>query len=150
MARLSTGLRNALVNSFGLGSMMNAGIIRVYGGSMPATPDNPPNTPELARITKDGKVWLPGDLSTGAGLLLAFSPPGALVNLGVWRMKGLTNGTARWYRWNWKDPDNNQFSQTLPRVDGRVGDELVLGNLLITPSTNRSIESFAFVLGLGD
>jgi hypothetical protein len=150
MARLSTGLRNALVNSFGLGSMMNAGIIRVYGGVLPTTPDNPPNTLELGRITTEGKVWLPGDLSTGAGLLLAFSPPGALVNLGEWRLKGLTTGTAVWYRWNWMDADNGQFSLTLPRIDGRVGSELVLGSPLITASTNRTIESFAFVLGLGD
>ena len=150
MARMSTGLRNALAVSYGVGSMMNAGIIRVYSGTMPATPDDPPNSTELARITTEGKVWLPGDLSTGAGLMLGFAPPGRLVNVGEWRLKGLSAGTAAWYRWHWMDPDPNTYSETLPRIDGRVGQELVLFDPEINGATDKEIESFSFLLGLGD
>lgn len=149
MARFSTGLRNALAVNYGLGIMMNAGIIRVYGGTMPTTPDNPPNATELARITTQGKVFIPGDDTNNAGLLLTHVSPGGLINSGEWRMKGLATGTATWWRWCWSKPDPLTFSEIYPRVDGSVGTELQISNSSITPSTNIEIQQFMFVLPMG-
>lgn len=149
MAQFSTGLRNALAVNYGLGIMMNAGIIRVYGGEIPNTPDDPPNATELARITTEGKVFIPGDDAVGAGLLLAHVSPGGLINAGEWRMKGLAVGTATWWRWCWSQPDPLTFSVIYPRVDGSVGTELQIGVTDITVVTNVEIQQFMFVLPMG-
>ncbi len=150
MARFSTGLRNAVAVNYGLGIMMNGGIIRVYGGTLPATPDDPPGTTELATITTDGNAFFAGADVNNAGLLLSFVEPGGLTKVGQWRLKGKATGTATWWRWSWANPDSFAFDTLLPRVDGRVGTELVLGLTAITPSTDFEIEQFLFVLPMGD
>lgn len=149
MPRFSTGLRNAMAVNYGLGAMMNSGIIRVYGGLRPETPDEAPGSLELGRITTGGKVFFPVSDPNNAGLLLSFVSPGALINLGSWRLKGLAAGTAVWWRWNWHNADTNGYSTTLPRVDGLVGTDLVLANAEILSSTDVAIEQFMFVLGVG-
>jgi hypothetical protein len=149
MARFSSGLRNALAVNYGLGIMMNAGIIRVYGGVLPDTPDDPPNAIELARITTEGKVFIPGNDTVGAGLLLTHVSPGGLINAGEWRMKGVSTGTATWWRWCWSQADPLTFSEIYPRVDGSVGTELQINVTAITPSTDIEIQQFLFVLPMG-
>jgi hypothetical protein len=150
MARFSTGLRNALATSYGLAAMMNAGVIRVYGGTLPVSPDYPPDSVELGRITSEGKVFIPGNQTTGAGLLLGHLSPGSLVNNGEWRLRGLASGAATWWRWHWAGADDLGPNTLVPRVDGRVGGELVLADPQITPDTNRTIEQFLMVIGMGN
>jgi hypothetical protein len=154
MARFSTGLRNALASEYGLGIMMNGGIIRVYGGARPENPDLPPGTAELGRITTEGRVFISGDDPNAAGLLLRLVPPGGLTfdpAAGQWRLLGVDTGSATWWRWNWRWADPNTDSAFYPRIDGTVGatGELQLTSTSITPSTDRQIEQFLFVLGLG-
>lgn len=149
MARFSTGLRNALAVNYGLGVMMNGGVIRVYGGTMPITPDEPPGTIELGTITTEGRVFIPGDDTAQAGLLLAHVSPGGLIKAGEWRLKGKATGTATWWRWNWADADSFAYDTLLPRVDGEAGTELVLANTSITPITDVEIEQFMFVVAGG-
>lgn len=149
MPRFSTGLRDAMAVNYGLGAMMNSGIIRVYAGARPATPDLAPGSMELGRITTEGKVFIPVTDPNEAGLRLSFVSPGTLINQGSWRLKGVATGTAVWWRWNWHNADSNAFSTTLPRVDGLVGTDLVLTTNAILPSTDVAIEQFMFVLGVG-
>lgn len=149
MARFSTGLRDALAVNYGLGVMMNGGVIRIYGGSLPDSPDNPPNASELGRITTEGLTFIPGDDTVGAGLLLSHLSPGTLIKNGDWRLKGIATGNAIWWRWCWAAPDSLDYSIVYPRVDGRVGVELILETQFITPSTNVAIEQFMFILPMG-
>jgi hypothetical protein len=150
MARFSTGLRNALAGNYGLGIMMNGGLIRVYSGSIPATPDGAPTGTHLGTITTDGLNFVfPGD-PFGAGLMLTVLSPGILANDGNWRLKGVASGTAGWWRWCWRESDPLTLSTFYPRVDGVMGTELVLQSTFITPSTNVQIESFSIQLGLGN
>lgn len=148
MIRFSTGLRNAITLDYGLGMMMNGGVIRVYGGTMPSTPDDPPGTTELGRITTEGKVFIPGDDTVGAGLLLAFISPGTLINDGDWRLKGLASGTATWFRWCWNQSDPLLSSDYYPRMDGDVGASgaLRLVSTALTASTDVLIMGFQLVL----
>jgi hypothetical protein len=149
MARFSTGLRNSLAAEYGLGLMMNGGIIRVYGGSRPASPDEAPGSLLLGEITTEGKVFFPVDDPNDAGLLLTLLSPGVLMNNGEWRLKGKAEGEAVWWRWFWRLADTNLQSTFYPRVDGLVNTELRLGTTAITPFTNVEIEEFVFSLGLG-
>jgi hypothetical protein len=154
MARFSTGLRNAVAGEFGIGVMMNGGVIRVYGGTLPVSPDQPPGVGELGRVTTEGRVFIPVDDPNDAGLYLRLISPGALIadaEMGAWRLKGLAAGTATWWRWNWRWEDPNTESDFYPRIDGTVGaaGELRLTSNAITAATDREIEQFLFVLGMG-
>lgn len=153
MIRFSTGLRNALAAEFGLGAMMNGGVMRVYGGTLPASPDLAPGTPLLGMITTEGKLFYPSSDPHNAGLLLQLVSPGGLLNDGDWRLKGSGTGTATWFRWHWAWEDDLGESDYYPRLDGDVG---LLGSLAalrltstsITPATNRQLEQFLMVLPL--
>lgn len=149
MARFSTGLRNSVAAEYGLGLMMNGGIIRVYAGLRPDSPDEAPGSLLLGTITTEGKVFFPVNDPNDAGLLLKLLSPGVLMNDGEWRLKGIASGEAAWWRWCWRLADSELSSTFYPRVDGLVNTELRLGVTYITPFTNVEIEEFVFSLGLG-
>lgn len=146
MLNFSTGLRNQLVNSSGLGSLMNSGAIYVYSGTIPSTPDNAPNGTWLSTITTEGRTYNPIDDSIGAGLRLQLLPPGGLTKVGVWRMVGKASGTATWFRWCSRGYDGFGFSESRCRIDGRVGESLQLTETAITAATRIEIESFLMML----
>jgi hypothetical protein len=149
MARFSTGLRNSVASDYGLGLMMNGGVIRVYGGQRPASPDEAPGALLLGEITTEGKVFFPVNDPNNAGLLLTLMSPGVLTNDGEWRLKGMNDGEAQWWRWCWRLADSNLQSTFYPRVDGLVNTELRLGVTYITAFTNVEIEQFIFSLSIG-
>ena len=149
MARFSTGLRNALASNYGLGLVMNGGVIRVYGGTRPNSPNNPPGTNELAQITTEGKTFVPGNDAAGAGLMLTVLSPGLLTGVGEWRLKAGLLGAATWWRWCWGGSDPLTESTYYPRVDGVVGTELVLLSTGMYVGLNTPIEQFLFTLTLG-
>jgi hypothetical protein len=148
MARFSTGLRNALAGNYGLGMMMNGGIIRVYSGTLPSTPDNAPSGVELGQITTEGRAFVFPNDPYEAGLFLQAGSPGILTNLGIWRLKGIRSGTASWWRFYWSGNDPLITSVYYPRIDGVVGDELILYTNSITSLTNISIDYFTIQLGM--
>lgn len=150
MIRLSTGLRNAIMSNYGLGMIMNQGVIRCYNSSIPTTPDLAPSGTELARITTEGLTFIPGDLTTGAGLSIALISPGTLINDGNWVLTGLASGNITWFRWNWAGLDSLSYSTLTPRIDGLVGTagDLVLASTLVTSSSRRQLDQFLFTLPL--
>lgn len=149
MARFSTGLRNAVASQSGLGLLMNRGVIRLYGNDAPSTPDNPPGASAVGVITTSGLTFIPGDDPNSAGLLLRLVSPGGLANDGVWRLKGLSVGTARWWRWYWRWGDPDTLSTYYPRVDGAVGTELKLVSTALTATTDVEVQQFLFLLPMG-
>lgn len=148
MMRFSTGLRNALASNYGLGAVMNGGIVYVYGNSAPPTPDQPPGAPEIARITTGGLSFVPGT-DKGAGIALKLVSPGALAALGELRLRGLREARALWWRWCWARPDPMTLSTYFPRVDGEIGESLRLLNPNITATTDFRIEEFLIALPMG-
>lgn len=144
----------AIAGNYGVGIMMNGGIIRVYGGTRPSSPDNAPGTTELARITTEGKEWFADTDPNSAGLVVKVVSPGALVNKGIWHLKGSATGTATWFRWCWAASDPQLLSTYYPRIDGDIGvttaADLVLVSTSITAVVNRVIDSFTFLLPMGD
>lgn len=151
MIRFSTGLRNALAAEFGLGAMMNGGVMRVYGGTMPDSPDRAPGTSLLGMITTEGKIFYHSSDPNDAGLLLQLVSPGTLLNYGDWRLTGSGTGNATWFRWHWAWEDDLGESEYYPRIDGDVGlhDSLAalrLSSVSVTPTTNRLLEQFLLML----
>lgn len=141
MIKLSTGLALSLLNSYGLRAMMNYGWIAVYDGEQPISPDMEPDATLLARITTGGDPFIV-DSQAGGALEVAINQVGVLEKGGTWILKGEATGTAAWWRWYWNRADTRAFSNYYPRLDGLVGESLVLADTAITPSTLTEIESF--------
>ena len=138
--RVSHGLRSALLGSWGLTSMMDYGVIELYSGEQPSSASLSPTGTLLGRITTNGDSFTPGS-ATGA-LKLIQDDDGGLTKSGVWRLVGVANGTAGWWRWKWNLPDDNSNSLYYPRMDGAVGESLTLGTVDITTLTDVEITGF--------
>lgn len=149
MIRFSSGLRQAVMNEYGLGLMMNGGTIRIYDGTMPGSPDEPPNGTQLARITTEGRAFIPGNDTVDAGLLLYNVFPGVLIDDGRWYLSGKATGTAKWWRWCWAGADSQDSSTYYPRIDGDVGAALKLNSIIIHSTDYFRIERFYMELLAG-
>lgn len=149
MARFSTGLRNALATNYGLGVMMNGGVLLVYGNEPPDSPDDAPGESEIARVTTGGLPFVPGTTSGGGGIMLELVTAGALAAVGELRLRGIREARARWWRWCWSRPDPQVQSTYYPRVDGDVPGELRLNTWTIAATTDEPVDQFLFLLPMG-
>jgi len=143
--RISTGLRNAVLGEYGVSAMMNLGVIEVYSGTQPFTPDEPPSGTLLAVVTDNGDFFIPG--GDDGALRLKEVTTGSLEKSGTWRLKGVNVGVAGWWRWMWNAEDSRASSQYFPRMDGAVGESLVLQFPEITETTDIEVESFTLNIG---
>jgi hypothetical protein len=130
-----------MLGNYGLKAMMNYGFINVYSGDQPLSPDMPATGTLLGQITTDGDPFVIAS-TTGGALRLAQGDTGVLEKSGAWLLNGSATGTAGWWRWMWNAYDSGNQSFYYPRVDGLVGESLVLASAAITPSTLVAIESF--------
>jgi hypothetical protein len=141
MVRLSTGLALSMLGSYGLRAMMNYGYISIYSGEQPLSPDQVPTGTLLGKILTDGNPFVIGSQAGGA-LEVAQTELGILELAGTWLLTGEDIGTAGWWRWSWNSFDNDAQSFYYPRMDGLVGESLVLVDTAITPLTSVQIDSF--------
>jgi len=142
MITFSTALCGAIVSNYGLGMAMNKGVIRVYSSPRPANADLAPTGTKLGEISKDGITYIPGNNKDTAGLTLTMATPGVLSKSGIWRLHGVANGVASWFRWYSSQVDDFGTNTNYLRVDGAVNSDLFLVSLNITTSTNVEIETF--------
>jgi hypothetical protein len=110
--RLSTGLRNRIMSS--LVETFNGGVIKIYTGRQPSSPDLAPSGTLLC--TMQG-LTLPS-FETLSGTAVA-------------------TGEAGWFRLT-SHSDDDSDSSTYDRLDGSVGSQLVIN----TPSTVAGIEIY--------
>lgn len=139
--KLSTGLAASMLGNYGLKAMMNYGWIAVYDGTQPISPDMPSASNLLGRVTTGGNPVIVGSTSGGA-LRLTQDESGTILKSGTWTLTGEENGTAIWWRWWWNAYDDGSYSMYYPRLDGLVGESLILANNAITTSTSIEIEAF--------
>jgi len=137
---MSLGLENSLLGAYGLSTMMNYGVIEIYSGDQPNSAEQSPTGTLLARITQNGVPFQVGTLIGGCQLQLLGT--GGLGFIPGWRLKGIENGIAGWWRWKWNSPDNGEDSLYYPRMDGLVGETLLLRSNSITPQSDILISDF--------
>lgn len=143
--RLSSGLRTAIVTNYGLGAVMQYGHIRIYTGAQPDSADLPPTGSLLALVCADGITPVPS--TTTGGLELAGGvAPGSLVLGGNWIIKGRASGVPGWWRFVGCELDTDLPTSYFPRIDGVLGESLVLGFNDITPATSVAVASFTLIL----
>lgn len=144
MINISIGLASALLGNYGLSAMMNNGIIDVYSGDQPEFAHFAPTGTWLGRITTNGGTFVPGNPDNG--LLLSQESLGILRDTGDWKLRGITEGVAGWWRWKWMLEDPDTLDPYYPRIDGDIGTALVLADRTILPSTLLAIDSFYLTL----
>lgn len=138
--KVSSGLRASLLSDYGLQAMMNYGFISIYSGDQPDTASMAATGTLLGRVTQNGVSFVVN--TTTGGLQTELSPLGGLIKTGTWILKGVATGNAGWWRWQWNAPDDGLFSPFYPRMDGAVGESLILATTAITPSTSVTISDF--------
>lgn len=144
--RLSTGLCTLLATTTGFAAAMANGVIEIRTGSQPSTADSPVTGTLLGVVTTDGLPWAEGAPDNGLDLAAAI---GSAVKTGNWTFKGLTTGTAGWFRYRANGADAGGASTTLPRMDGSVavsGADLNLNSISVALNTPHTIDSFEFLV----
>lgn len=144
MIRVSTGFKHAVVAQLGALNAMQYGVIDVYTGSAPESPDEAPSGVRIARVTQGGEPFAPGRIA--GGLALQVMEAGVVGRLGSWVLKGEDYGTAGWFRWKANRRDGDDFNPNRVRIDGTVGRELVLEDYEITPETELMIQNIRLYL----
>ena len=144
--RLSTGLRNNLAGPLGFGSTFDKGVIYIYSGPQPLTADAPVSGTLLGIVTKDGGAFSFGAPANG----LTFDVPvGGAVSKSTdaWRLTGLAEGTAGWFRLMGNTADALGASAVKPRLDGTCGTtgaDLNVSNISIVVGAPTTIDVFQF------
>lgn len=133
--RLSTALRNAMLNSWINGtaaSMWDSGVLEIRSGTIPADADTAPTGTVLASIT------LPADSFAAAA-------SGAVAKAGTWADSSAdAAGTASWFRLR-QSGDAGTTNTTDERIDGTVGTsgaDLNLDNTSIGAGQSVTINTF--------
>lgn len=150
--RLSTGLRNAMLNDSGIKDTMADGIIEIYSGAQPANADAAVQGTKLMEITVDAGAFTPGTATNG----LEFGAPSngtvAKASGETWRGVGLADGVAGWFRMKGNASDAGGLSTTLPRIDGSIaktGGDMSISNVNIVTGQPNTVDVFQFTLPSG-
>ena len=144
----STGYIEARNLGTAFAALFQYGCIEVRSGPQPANADLAPTGTLLARVTRNGAAWAPG-FPTG-GLEFAAAQRYILKNPDhVWRLVGIADGIAGWFRLLPNAADPETVSHTHPRIDGAIGlvdaggdAQLRLTDIAITESTNLIVPHY--------
>jgi hypothetical protein len=136
---LSTGLRQGILHTAGLNTLLASGEIRIFSGSAPATADD----------TTTGTLLVTINTSTGSGYNLYFlntAVAGVLSkSANTWDGVAVATGTAGYFRYCASTSDANGTSTTEIRIQGAVstsGAELNMSSTSITSAATTTIDTF--------
>ena len=147
------GLAGTVVGFARGGSMKDVfkdGVLRIYSGTQPSSPDAAVAGTLLLEITESGGAFAHGAFANG--LEFENDPTAGEMEKAsgeTWQGTGLVAGTAGWFRFCANPTDNGAASTTLPRVDGSVGTsgaDLNMSSTTITVGATYTIDSFKLTL----
>ena len=138
----STGLKNQILTSNPLSGILGGGVIKIYGGTVPADADAAESATLLCTVTDDA----------GAGGLIfeASAVDGVIQKLStqIWRGVNSASGVATHYRFV-STADTGVASTTEARLQGTVGligADLNLSNTTLTSGASQTIDYYAATL----
>lgn len=116
IALLSTGGKAA--EAIALKTVFDGGVIRLYSGLPPASPDLAATGTHVASITRGGVA----EADPTAGLVFLANGQWLMKpQLEVWRALVLVNGTVGWWRLTGPGDDPDSIAFDTIRMDGRIG-----------------------------
>lgn len=144
-ARLSTGLRNAMLAGGGSGGFKGAlhlGFIAFYSGPQPLTADSAASGTLLGTVSVNG---------TGTGLTFENPVAGVISKAAAeaWRLTAVADGTAGWFRFYPAAGNPAVSSSTEARLDGTLGTanaDVVVSNIAIRIGVPVTVDQFSFSL----
>jgi len=153
--QLSSALRTATMLTGSLKSRLDLGFLYLYSGTQPATAELAASGTLLAVFSNAGGA-------TGLTFATTGDNPGEMKKTvaEVWSAVGITDGTARWYRFQ-KLNTNEATTRaeaaavgggTLERMDGSVGTsgaDLVAASVAIATGAPLTLDTFVVVQPAG-
>lgn len=132
-----------------LKDVMRDGVLRIYSGSQPSSPDNAVAGTLLLEISVNAGAFVAGAFDNG--LEFGDAADGAIAKATgeTWQDAGLAGGTAGWFRFVANPADDGSASTSLPRIDGSVGTsgaDLNLSTVAIVAGSTYTIDSFSLSL----
>lgn len=152
--KFSTGLRNALLQSDSMKTIMQNGVIAIYSGTQPTDADAAEGAGSLLMLlTVNGGAFTPGVATNGLNLGVATNGVLAKDALEVWSGLGLAAAgvgtTATWFRYY----DNNMVtgaSTTARRIDGAIGTstsyDMRMSNTTIVENGPSTVSTFTITI----
>ena len=136
--KTSTGLRNKILDTGSLRTVMGAGFVKVYSGTVPATADAALGAAVLLSTVSNNST------ATGVTFALA-AADGVLPKLGaeVWSGLNVAAGVASFYR-HVAAGDTGALSTTEARIQGTCGTAGADMNLTNTSLTNGATHTVDF------
>ena len=137
--KLSTGLRNAMLDSSNLRTLLNGGLINVYDGTVPSTAD--------AALSGNTLLCTFSLNSTGAGINFDTAAVGDTLSKApaeVWAGNPAATGTGTFYR-HVAVGDDGTLSTTQARIQGELGagNEMLLATNVFTVGVNRVLDAYS-------
>ncbi len=141
--RLSTGLRNKMLDGGSTGGIKNAlnlGFIAIYSGPQPLTADSAATGTLLGTVSVD---------AGGTGLTFDASVSGTISKKSTetWKFNGATAGTAGWGRFYPAGGNPAASSSSEARIDmsiGSSGADLNLSNISVAVGIPTTIDVWQF------
>lgn len=140
----------AICKGGSLKDIFKDGIIRIYSGAQPGSPDDAVAGTLLIEITESGGAFVA--TAFGNGLELEDDPLSGEVEKDsgeTWQGTAVAAGTAAWFRLLANGTDAGAASTVLPRIDGNIGisgADLNMPNTTITSGAVYTIDSFKLTL----
>ena len=144
--KLSTGIKNNILASGSIKSLLDDGFLTIFRGTAPADADASCGNTALVIIRDNGQ-----SVTAGNGLDFATSGlAGVLQKLTAQTWKGTNDvtGTASFYRFHDK-ADGNSASTTADRIQGGcavVGGDLNLSDLSLTAAADQTVDAYSVVI----
>lgn len=144
--KVSTGLRNAMLDTGSMKGTMDGGKIQIYSGTPPVNADDAIGSAGtnnlLCEITLNG---------TGSGINFDTSAAGGILSKApaeVWKGTNVASGTASFYR-HVATGDDGTLSTTQPRLQGDIGTaakEMNLTSVGLTASAEQNLDHYSVAL----
>lgn len=143
MIKFSTGLRNGLLVTGALRTLLNGGSIKIYSGAVPASAD--------AEIGAGNTLLVEIKTDVGGGLTLESAAADGVVTktlAEIWQGTAANTGTATFFR-HVTASDTGASSTTQARIQGQVGvvgQDMNLSSVNLTAGAIQKIDYYSVSL----
>ena len=141
--KASTGLRNGMLDSGSLKSQLDAGFIKLYGGTAPATAD--------AALGGATLLCTLSINSTGVGINFDTTATGDVLSKApgeIWSGTNVASSTATFYR-HVAAADDGTLSTTAPRLQGTIavaGADMNLSSVALVNGATQTLAYYSVTL----
>lgn len=142
--KISTGLRNGMLGTNPLKTILASGFVKIYSGPVPSDADaaiGGTNTLLCTISVNSSGTGLTFDTAAVNGVIVKNPAE-------VWSGNNVASGTATFYR-HVTAADTGALSTTEPRIQGEIGlagTDMVLSNVVLASGAPQNVDYYAIAL----